>query len=81
MQPSHSFTQTYASDLIHGVLVAFIVIAATVYAAIAHDHSDNIWIIYGSAVAFAAGRAGVSAVRNFTTSGTRTGDPGNNEQT
>lgn len=53
----------HISDIIHGGLVAFICIAATIYALVAKDHSDNIWIVYGSAVAFAAGRAGVATAR------------------
>lgn len=55
----------HASDVIHAGLVVFICTSATVYALVAHDHSDNIWIVYGSAIAFAAGRAGVSATRMF----------------
>lgn len=65
----------HASDLIHGILVAFICIAATVYAISTRDHSDNIWIVYGSAIAFAAGRAGVSAIRGVTV---RAGDESSN---
>lgn len=57
----------HISDMIHAGLVAFIIVAATVYAVVTHDHSDNIWIVYGSAVAFAAGRAGVAATRSLKT--------------
>lgn len=62
--------RNHLSDIIHATLVAFIVIASTVYAIGTSDHSDNIWIVYGSAIAFAAGRAGVSAVRQFNTRST-----------
>lgn len=65
--------QDHVSDLIHATLVAFITIAATAYAITTKDHSANIWIVYGSAVAFAAGRAGVTAARHFT-GGTRKTD-------
>ena len=64
----------HLSDLIHAILVAFIVSAATLYATLSNDHSSNIWIVYGSAVAFAAGRAGATVARHFT-SGTRETDP------
>ena len=64
----------HASDLIHAVLVVFIVTAATVYAVLTNDHSSNIWIVYGSAIAFAAGRAGANIARQFTTTGTRRDD-------
>ncbi len=63
--------RNHLSDLIHAALVAFIVISATTYAIVTNDHSSNIWIVYGSAVAFAAGRAGVAVARH---TGTRVGD-------
>lgn len=48
----------YENDVIMGVVVLLVCVMATVYAIVTTDRSDNIWIIYGSAVAFAAGRAG-----------------------
>lgn len=69
--------RAHASDVIHGAVVIFIVIAATIYASISNDHSDNIWIVYGSGIAFAAGRAG-SAVITRQFAGTRASDPGTN---
>lgn len=62
------------SDLIHGVVVMGVCIMATVYASITHDHSNNVWIVYGSSIAYAAGRAGAS-VASTLIGGRRTDDP------
>lgn len=55
-----SLSRGQVSDAIHGVVVVLVCVMATVYATVAQDHSNNIWIIYGSSVAYAAGRAGAS---------------------
>jgi hypothetical protein len=64
------------SDVIHGVVVVLITLMATVYAIVARDRSNNIWIIYGSGVAYAAGRAGAS-VASHMMGGRRESDPPN----
>lgn len=66
MHPQHM------SDLIHMVGVLFVVVAATVYSLNVGDHSGNVWIVYGSAIAFFAGRSGVSAFRSISTGERRT---------
>lgn len=56
-------TQTlsrHLADIIHATVVCFVTTAATVYALVTTDHSGNVWIVYGSAIAFAAGRAGAA---------------------
>jgi hypothetical protein len=48
----------YSGDLIHAGVVIAVCIMATVYSVLNHDHSNNVWIVYGSSIAYAAGRAG-----------------------
>lgn len=55
--------QHASNDIIHAIVVLVIVIAATVFSAITNDHSGNVWIVYGSGVAYAAGRSGAIAYR------------------
>jgi hypothetical protein len=57
--------RNHISDLIHAAVVTVIALLATVYAIETTDHSSNIWIVYGSAIAFAAGRAGSVAIRTL----------------
>ncbi len=64
--------RNHVSDLIHASVVLIVVIVSTIYAITSNDHSSNIWIVYGSAIAFAAGRAGAAIARNV---GTRSDDP------
>lgn len=67
-----NLTPQHVGDLIHALGVAFVTILATCYVLVAHTRDSNIWIIYGSAIAFFAGRAGASYVRHFV--GEREGD-------
>lgn len=62
------------SDLIHGVVVLSVCVMATIYVTIVRDHSNNIWIVYGSSIAYAAGRAGAS-VASTLIGGRRADDP------
>lgn len=50
---------SFAEDhIVHAMVVVIVIVAATVYAAIGHDRSGNVWIVYGSAIGYAAGRSG-----------------------
>lgn len=49
--------------MIHAGVVVFVCVLATVYSVVTRDHSSNIWIVYGSAIAFAAGRAGAAVAQ------------------
>jgi len=52
-------TPSWAEDhIVHAVVVVIVIVAATVYASAANDHSANVWIVYGSAIGYAAGRSG-----------------------
>jgi len=55
---TRSVMREHANDLIHAVVVLVITAGATFYAAATNDHSGNIWIVYGSGIAYAAGRSG-----------------------
>lgn len=69
--------QPLSSDLIHGIVVTAVCLMATVYVTITHDHSNNVWIVYGSSIAYAAGRAGAS-VASTLIGGRRADDPTQN---
>lgn len=62
------------ADGIHGVVVILVCLMATIYATVVRDHSNNIWIVYGSSIAYAAGRAGVSVASSLV-QGRRVDDP------
>lgn len=53
----------WAEDhIIHALVVVIVICAATTYAALVPaDHSGNVWIVYGSAIGYAAGRSGARA--------------------
>lgn len=57
----------WAEDhIIHALVVVVVIVAATIYAGmVPADHSGNVWIVYGSAIGYAAGRSG--AGRNIRT--------------
>lgn len=44
--------------IVHAFVVVTVLITATVYALGTRDRSNNIWIVYGSAIGYAAGRSG-----------------------
>lgn len=46
--------------LVHAGVVVIVLIMATIYAIETGDHSGNVWIVYGSAIGYAAGRSGTS---------------------
>lgn len=54
----------WMNDVVHAVVVLAITIGATIYAAVTNDHSGNIWIVYGSGIAYAAGRSGAIAANS-----------------
>ena len=51
---------SWAEDhIVHAMVVVIVIIASTVYASmVPADHSGNVWIVYGSAIGYAAGRSG-----------------------
>lgn len=57
----------HTNDLIYAITVVSICLMATIYAAVTNDKSDNIWIVYGSAIAFAAGRSGAAIASSMRT--------------
>ncbi|HET7047866.1 MAG TPA: hypothetical protein VFI54_06300 [Solirubrobacteraceae bacterium] len=44
--------------IVHAIVVIIVLITATVYADTTQDRSGNVWIVYGSAIGYAAGRSG-----------------------
>lgn len=63
--------QYHVNDIIHAIVVVIVIVTATVYAVATTDHSGNVWIVYGSAIGYAAGRAGPALTRTL-----RSTDPG-----
>lgn len=52
-------SSTLAEDhIVHALVVVIVIVAATLYATLTRDHSANVWIVYGSAIGYAAGRSG-----------------------
>lgn len=43
--------------IVYSVMVLVVVAAATFYAVYTHDHSGNIWIVYGTAIGLSKGGA------------------------
>lgn len=64
MSPVAHTKKTLREVEVHALVVVFVVVASTIYAVLAHDHSSNVWIVYGSAVAYAAGRSGAPVAMN-----------------
>lgn len=65
MNQAPTSVRHHIADLIHASVVLFVCLLSTAYATLTHDHSDNIWIVYGSSIAFAAGRAGAAVAQRF----------------
>ena len=68
-------TRGQVADGIHGLVVVAVCVMATVYASITKDHSNNIWIVYGSSIAYAAGRSGISVATSLAAERRNVGNP------
>lgn len=51
--------------VVHALVVVLVISVATVYATVTEDHSGNVWIVYGSAIGYAAGRSGARPQAQF----------------
>lgn len=75
MSPAHVAREAHRrytdyDALVHAVVVLFVVVAATIYAAVTAPHNqeagDSVWFVYSAAIGYAAGRSGARNSQRMT---------------